>query len=59
MESRTVSAEAIVQWNKWLSARNRYVDDFRVRLMKNVGRHLDEEDYGSSEYEEPEDDSED
>ena len=43
MESRTVSAEALIDCNKWFSARNQYVDYFHVKCMKKFGHHVDEE----------------
>ena len=49
MESGTVSAEALIKWNKQFSACNQYVDDCHVKWMTNSGHHVDEEDYGSSE----------
>ena len=57
MESITVSEEALIQWNKWFSARNQYVDDCHVKAMNNFGRNMDEEEYGISEDEESEEDS--
>ena len=58
MESRTVSAEALIKWNKQFSARNQYLDGFCVKRMKKFGHHVDEGEYGSSEDEESEEDSE-
>ena len=49
MESRTVSEEALIQWNKWFSARNQYVDDCHVKWMKKFGNNVYEEQDGSSE----------
>ena len=48
MESRTVSAEALIEWNKWFIAYNQYMDDYHVKRMKKYGHHVYEED-GSSE----------
>ena len=50
MESRTVSAEAIIEWKKWFSSCNQYVGDCHTKWMKNSVNHVDEEEYGSSEY---------
>ena len=58
MESRRVIAEALIQWNKWFSARNQYVDDCHVKWMNTFGRNMDEEEDGISEDEESEEDSE-
>ena len=44
-----MSAEALIEWNKWFSARNQYVDDYHVKWMKKFGHHVDEEEGGSSE----------
>ena len=41
MESRTVSSEALIKWNKWFSAWKQYVDDCHVKLMKKFGHHVD------------------
>ena len=54
MESRTVSAEALIHCKKWFSARNQYVYYFHVKLMKKFGHHVDEEQDGSNEDEESE-----
>ena len=52
MESRTVSSKALIECNKWFNARNQYVDDFHVKWMKKFVHHVDEEEDGSSSYEE-------
>ena len=52
MESRTMSTEALIPWNKWFSAQNQYVDDFRVKWIKRFGHRVDKEEDGSSEDEE-------
>ena len=49
MESRTVSAEALIEWKKWFSAWNQYVDDCHVKWIKKFGYHVDEEEDGISE----------
>ena len=49
MESRTVIEEALIKWNKWLSARNQYVYNFHVRWMKQFGYHMDKEEDVSNE----------
>ena len=51
MESGTVIAEALIAWNKWLSAWNQYMDDCHVKRMKKFVHNVDEGDDGSSEYE--------
>ena len=58
MESRTFTVEALITWNKWFSARNQYVDDCHVKWTNKFGRHVDEEEDGSSECEESEEYSE-
>ena len=58
MESRIVSAESLIEWNKWFSAWNQYVDDCHVKSMNNFVHHVDEEEDGISENEEPKEDSE-
>ena len=57
MESRTVSTEALVDWEKCFIARNNYVDDCHVKGMRNFGHHVDEEEDGGGEDEESEEDS--
>ena len=49
MGSIAVSAEAIIEWNKWISVRKQYVDDCHVKWMNKFGHHVDEEGYGISE----------
>ena len=46
------------KWNKCFSAWNQYVDYFHEKWMKKFGHNVDEEEDGSSEYEESEEDSE-
>ena len=58
MELRTVSAQALIEWNKWFSAWNNYVDYSHIKLMKNFCHRVDEEQDGSSEDEETEEQSE-
>ena len=41
MESRTVSAYALIEWNKWFSAQNRYVGDFHIKRMNNSDHNVD------------------
>ena len=41
MESITVSAEALIEWNKWFSARNQYVYNCHVKRIDNFGHHVD------------------
>ena len=52
MESTTISAEELIEWNKWFSACNKYVDYCRVKWIKNFGHHVYKEEDGSSEDEE-------
>ena len=54
MESRIVSAESLIEWNKWFSAWNQYVDNCHVKQMKKFGHHVDVEEDGSSQDEESE-----
>ena len=42
MEPITVSTEAIIEWKKWFSAQNQYVDYCNVKWMKNFDHHVDE-----------------
>ena len=42
MESMTVSAEALIMWNKLFSSRNQYVDDCNENWMNKFGHHVDE-----------------
>ena len=58
MESRKVSSEALIEWKKWFSAWNNYMDDFHVKWMKHFFHHVDEEEDGISEDGESEEDSE-
>ena len=58
MESRTVITEALIEWSKWFSAQNQYMDDCHVKWMNNFGHHVGEEEDGSSEDEESEKDYE-
>ena len=48
MKSGTVISETLLEWNKWFSACNHYVDDCRVKWMDNFGHHVNEEEDGSS-----------
>ena len=48
MELRTVSAQALIEWNKWFSAWNQYMDDFHVKWMKKFGHNVYKEEDGSS-----------
>ena len=50
--------EALIKWNKWFCDWGEYMEDFHIKLMKKFGRYFYEEEYGSSEYEESEEDSE-
>ena len=52
MYSIAVSSQALIEWNKWFSARNQCVDDCHVKFMNNFSRHVDEQEDGSSEDEE-------
>ena len=52
MEPITLTVEALIDWNKWFSDRNQYLDDWHVKWMKNFGHHVDEEQYEISEDEE-------
>ena len=42
MESRTVSAETVIEWNKWFYAWNDYMEDCHGKWMKKFGHHVDE-----------------
>ena len=57
MESRTVISEALIKWNKPFCSWNEYMENFHIKWMKKFGHNLDEEEIGSSENEEPEEDS--
>ena len=58
MELITVISEALIEWNKWFSAPNGYVDDCCKKWMENFGHNVDAEEDEISEDEESEDDSE-
>ena len=47
-----MSTEARIECKKRFSAWNQYVDDCHAKWMKKFGRHVDEEEYGSSKDEE-------
>ena len=41
MESRTLSAEALIQWNKSFSARNEQMEYQQAQLINKFGHHVD------------------
>ena len=57
MESRILSAEALIKWRKCFSAQNQYMHDCHIKGTKNFIHHVNEEEDGSSEDETSEGDS--
>ena len=48
MKSITVSAEAVIGWNKWCCHWNEYMEACHAKWMKKFVRHVDEEEDESS-----------
>ena len=44
-----MSAEALIQYNKWFNARNKHIEYRQSQWINNFGRRVDEREDGSSE----------